>query len=472
MDAVELTPLLTDWRNHRGPLHQRLAVALASLIDARLIRPGDRLPSERILARRLAISRTTAAAAYDLLRQRGELHSVRGSGTTVTGKRAPRHNPSIATLAANPFIGHTRHQAGSGFIDLSVCRFGPPSLVTDALANASDALLHLVGNGHHTAGLPALREALAQTITTMGLPTAPSQLLVTTGSQQALALIASELERNDRIMIEDPTYFGAIHAYLDRRAKLIPLPIDHLERAGTIATREHRVDLIHVTSAVHNPTGRQLDRSAGQRLVELAARCGATLVDDQALRYLADEPRPFLAAHDPRADIITIGSFSKVLWSALRVGWLRAPAPTITRLSARKAALDLATPALDQALVLHCLPHLDALAAHRRHQLAHARAHARALLAEQLPGWHDEGRDHGPFLWIRTDLDDTDPLLHAAAHAGVALTAGRTLTPTDHWSTYVRLAITTTDDALDTAIRRLADASRDCRDRAEPAHGT
>lgn len=459
MDAIDLAPLLTGWRDHHGPLHQRLAVAVASLIDARLIRPGDRLPSERILARRLAISRTTATGAYDLLRQRGELHSVRGSGTTVAGKRAPRHNPSIATLAANPFIGHANHREQPDLIDLSVCRFAPPALVTDALANAGDALLELVGNGHHTAGLPALRDALALTITAMGLPTAPSQLLITTGSQQALALIASELERNDRVMIEDPTYFGAIHAYLDRRAKLIPFPIGHLEHASTIATREHRIDLIHVTSAVHNPTGRQLGRSAGQRLVELAAQCGATLVDDQALRYLADEPRPFLAGHDPGADIVTIGSFSKVLWSALRVGWLRAPTPTIARLSARKAALDLATPALDQALVLHCLPHLDALAAHRRQRLVQARAHARAVLADHFPGWHDGSHDHGPFLWVNTDLDDTDALVHAAAHAGVAITPGRTLTPTDHWNSHVRLAITTSNDAFDTAIQRLSNAS-------------
>jgi DNA-binding transcriptional MocR family regulator len=461
MAAVELTPLLANWRNHEGPLHQRLATAVASLIDAHLLRPGDRLPSERILARRLAISRTTVAAAYDLLRQRGALHSVRGSGTTVTGNRTPRHNSSIATLAANPFIGTVNEHVPSGFIDLSVCRFGPPTIVTDALANASEVLLPVIDSGHHTAGLPVLREALAETITAMGLPTLPSQLLITTGSQQAIALIASELERNDRVMIEDPTYFGAIHAYLDRRAKLIPLPIDHLERAIAIATREHRVDLIHVTSAVHNPTGRQLDPFAGQRLVELAAQCGATLVDDQTLRYLADEPPPILATHDPNADIITIGSFSKVLWSALRVGWLRAPAPTITRLSVRKAALDLATPALDQALALHCLPHLDALAAHRRHQLATARERARVSLADQLPEWHDESHDHGPFLWVRTDLDDTDTLLHAAAHTGVGITVGRTLTPTDHWNTHVRLAITATNEALDTAIQRLARASRD-----------
>ena len=311
MDAVELTPLLTNWRNQAGPLHHRLATAVASLIDAQLLRPGDRLPSERILARRLAISRTTAAAAYDLLRQRGALNSVRGSGTTVTGKRTTRHNPATATLAANPFIGNPNSRGPNDYIDLSVCRFDPPSIITDALANASDVLLPVIGNGHPTAGLPALRDELAQTITAMGLPTLPSQLLITTGSQQALALIASELERNDRVIIEDPTYFGAIHAYLDRRAKLIPLPLDQLEQATTIATREHRIDLIHITSAVHNPTGRQLDRSAGQRLVELASHCGATLVDDQTLRYLADEPRPFLAAHDPSADIITIGSFSK-----------------------------------------------------------------------------------------------------------------------------------------------------------------
>ncbi|MGB8862377.1 MAG: PLP-dependent aminotransferase family protein [Ilumatobacteraceae bacterium] len=374
----------------------------------------------------------------------------------MAGARTIRHDPSVAALASNPFIGHAGHHASAGYVDLSVCRFDPPLVVTDALANDTEGLLRLIGGGHHTAGLPDLRDALAHTLTSLGLPSSPAQLLITTGSQQALALVASELERNDRVMIEDPTYFGAMHAYLGQRAKLIPFAIDETETARTLAAHERRVDLIHVTSAIHNPTGRQLSRRAGERLVDLAAQCGATLVDDHALRYLADLPRPFLATHDSTADIITIGSFSKVLWSALRVGWLRAPTPTITRLSARKAALDLATPALDQGLVLHCLPHLDVLAALRRQQLSHSRSHARQLLAEQLPDWHDEGHEHGPFLWLRTNLHDAEPLREAAHRAGVGLTAGRTLTPTEHWNGHIRLSITASDDELDTAIDRLA----------------
>lgn len=128
----------------------------------------------------------------------------------MTGTRTTRHNPSIATLAANPFIGTANNHKPPGFIDLSVCRFGPPAIVTDALANAADLLLPVIGNGHHTPGLPVLRETLAQAITTMGMPTLPSQLLITTGSQQALALhhVPEKLERNDRVMIKDPHLLG------------------------------------------------------------------------------------------------------------------------------------------------------------------------------------------------------------------------------------------------------------------------
>ncbi|MFF5233515.1 PLP-dependent aminotransferase family protein [Dactylosporangium sp. NPDC000521] len=332
--------------------------------------------------------------------------------------------------------------------------------MAETLAHRTDILLDLIGNGHDTAGLPELRSALADHLTGRGLHTRPAQLLITTGSQQALALIASDLERNDRVMVEDPTYFGALHAYLHRRARLLPFGVERLERAAALATSERRVDLVHVTSAVHNPTGRQLDAPTGRRIVELAGRWGATLVDDEALRFLADEPPPFLAAHDPHADIITIGTFSKVLWSALRVGWLRAPAPTIARLSARKAALDLATPALDQALVLHCLPHIDTLAAHRRQQLAHQRSHLRHRLNQDLPSWSDAGGDNGPFLWVHTHLTDADPIVHAAAGVRVGVTAGRTLTPTDSWNSHLRLAVTATDDALDAAVDRLAEVAR------------
>ncbi|MEV4135635.1 PLP-dependent aminotransferase family protein [Dactylosporangium sp. NPDC049742] len=459
MSAPDLVPLLTGWRNRGGPLHRCLALAVASLIDARLLRPGDRLPSERALARRLGISRTTVAGAYDLLRQRGALHSVRGSGTTVTGVRTARHDPAIAALAANPFIRTAHPRQATDYIDLTVCRFDPPTLLAETLAHRTDVLLDLIGNGHDTAGLPELRSALADHLTSRGLHTQPAQLLITTGSQQALTLIASDLERNDRVMVEDPTYFGALHAYLHRRARLLPFGVERLERATALAASERRVDLVHVTSAVHNPTGRQLDASTGRRLVELAGRWGATLVDDEALRFLADEPPPFLATHDPHADIITIGTFSKVLWSALRVGWLRAPAPTIARLSARKAALDLATPALDQALVLHCLPHIDTLAAHRRRQLAHQRSHLRHRLHQDLPSWSDAGGDNGPFLWVRTHLTDADPIVHAAAGVHVGVTAGRTLTPTDSWNSHLRIAVTATDDALDAAVDRLAEVA-------------
>ncbi|MGI5176201.1 PLP-dependent aminotransferase family protein [Dactylosporangium sp. CA-152071] len=460
MSVPDLVPLLADWRSHRGPLHQCLALAVTSLIEARLLRPGDRLPSERALARRLGISRTTVAGAYDLLRQRGALHSVRGSGTTVTGDRTLRHDPAIAALAANPFIRSTHPRHSTDSVDLTVCRFDPPTILAETLAHSADALLDLIGSGHDTAGLPELRSALADHLTGHGLPTQPSQLLITTGSQQAPALIASDLERNDRVMIEDPTYFGALHAYLQRRARLLPCSVDHLERAAGLAADEHRVDLVHVTSAVHNPTGRQLDDATGRRVVELAGRWGATVVDDQALRFLADRPPPFLTTHDPHADIITIGTFSKVLWSALRVGWLRAPAPAIARFSARKAALDLATPALDQALVLHCLPHIDALAAHRRQQLTHQRTHLRRRLRQDLPLWHDASGDSGPFLWVRTHLDDADPIVQAAARVQVGITAGRTLTPTDRWNSHIRIAVTTTDTALDAAVDRLADLAR------------
>ncbi len=433
-----------------------------SLIASQAIRPGDVLPAERTLAQQLAVSRTTVTAAYLTLRGVGLIASRQGSGSVITDLRPSGHDPMAALLAGNPLLPGPaaepdepdRHRR----IDLSVCR-GDAGLdleqfLAPAFAIAKAARFDVFG-------LTALRTAVAEHLTNDGLKTDPTQLMITTGSQQGLTLVASDLHRNDRVLVEDPTYFGALHAYGVRQAKMVPIPRQDLAtNPGSLATaiKSGRIELIHLTPSVHNPCGDTLSELACRRIVEEAATGGIRVVDDTSLRPLTNRPSPYLAAiAPPSATVITIGSFSKIVWQGLRVGWLRAPRSIIERLSRRKAAADLATPPLDQALALMCLPQYTEIVQTRQRDLARGRLTLVTAMSELLPSWEFPPLGEGPFLWVRTPLDDATPLVQRADRGGVRLTPGRVLSSSGNLDGYVRIAHDAPAHDLRLAIERLAD---------------
>ncbi len=217
-----------------------------------------------------------------------------------------------------------------------------------------------------TRGHKPLLELIAGILTRRGVTAAPEHLLVTTGSQQGLDLVARVLvDPGDVVLIELPSYTGAITAFRNVQAELVGIrqaedgiDLDHLEAIVARIRREGRVTrVLYVVPNFQNPTGLLLGRQKRLRLLEWAARHDMLIVEDDPYGDLyfedcaqADDTRP-MKAEDAEGRVVYLSSFSKTLAPGFRVAWLVAPAPLAARFEIAKQAEDLCTPSLDQRIV-------------------------------------------------------------------------------------------------------------------------
>lgn len=195
-----------------------------------------------------------------------------------------------------------------------------------------------------TEGEPSLREGLAARTTARGLPTTADDLLVTTGSQQALSLLATALlDPGDTVLVEAPCYLAALQVFGLAGARIVAVPGDEdgldPEALADLVVRE-RPKLLYTVPTFQNPTGRTLPAERRAAVAAVAARHGLWIVEDDPygeLRY-DGERVPWIAAHpDARDRTVLLGSFSKVMAPGIRLGWLRAAGRTAPGLRRRQA---------------------------------------------------------------------------------------------------------------------------------------
>ncbi|MGW7319718.1 aminotransferase-like domain-containing protein [Streptomyces sp. NPDC054854] len=286
-----------------------------------------------------------------------------------------------------------------------------------------------------TEGVPELREAVAVRARARGLATAADDVLVTTGSQQGLALLAAALlEPGDAVLVENPTYLAALQCFGLAGARVIPVPCDAQgllpDALEEILLRE-RPKLLYTVPTFQNPTGRTLPGTRRAAVAALAARHGLWLVEDDPygdLRYEGDH-EPWLAAHPGAEDrTALLGSFSKVMAPGLRLGWLRAPAALRRAAVVAKQAADLHTSTVDQLAAAHYLAAHD-LDAHVATVRDAYRARRDALLAGlggALPAGSRWSRPQGGmFVWARLPVGhDATALLKSAVAHDVAYVPG------------------------------------------------
>ena len=196
----------------------------------------------------------------------------------------------------------------------------------------------LAGRGYMPLGLPRLRAALALMYTRQGLPTASEQILVTSGAQQALSLItALYVQRGDTVLVENPTYFGALDVFRLAGARLSPVPVgpDHvLESTLRDRILANGPRLMYFTPTYQNPTGATMPASTRQRVAAMADEFGIPVIEDHTLSELtfAGSPPGLIARQSKTGMVLSVGSISKLFWAALRVGWVRAPVPVIAQM--------------------------------------------------------------------------------------------------------------------------------------------
>ena len=478
--AAALVDLLGPWADGADPLNEQLADALTRAIELGLLPGGTKLPAERELARELALSRTTIVAAYDRLRLAGLARSRQGSGTRVATRRpglfalTPTRAEDTDTEAP---VRVGREPAGGAW---SVGPMSPdaadaiqftigalpagPAVASCVEAALRDDVPGLLGEmGYDPFGLPRLRVGIADYLARLGVPTDPDQILVTNGAQQAVHLIASQIGGpGSAVVLENPTYIGAIDAFRTTGNRLLPMPVDpdgpRVDMAGLLAASAP-VQLAYVVPTFHNPTGATMPEARRRELARAAGEFGFQVVEDLTPDWTlgVDAPPP-IAAFDPGDRVITIGSLSKLAWGGLRIGWIRAPRAEIDRLVAGKIVADHATSLITQAIAAQVLDRIDEVVAWTIAAAAERRSIVTQALVERLPEWTWTMPKGGLSLWIRLPDADAVQFSRLAARHGVIVRPGPLASPDGGFRDHIRIAYGTDKERLVEGVERLAAA--------------
>ena len=436
-----------------GPLHRQAYRALRAAILARRLAPGAKLPATRVLARELGLSRNTVLAAYEQLVAEGYATARTGSGTTVcetlparpgrSGGAAQRlrEPPRLSAFGARIAAG-IPHAHASWSLPREPLpydfRYGEPAYADLPLATWSRLLgrrarrLSVRRLAYQApGGAPELREALASYLArARGVRATPEQLIVVHGTQQAIDLTTRMLvDPGDTVVLEEPHYTGFSLCLTALGAKTVHVPVDAdgLQVSALEDVRSAR--LACVTPSHQFPAGSVLPLARRLALLAWAQSRDAYLLEDDydgEFRYTG-RPLECLQALDEHGRVLYTGTASKLLFPALRVGWLVAPPALAPHLEAAKALADTGTATLEQLALADFIRegHLERHVRRMRTRLAARRAALMEATASEL-GERAElrGADAGLHVLLRLGelrASDVRALREACRRRGVGV---------------------------------------------------
>jgi 2-aminoadipate transaminase len=460
------------------PIYRQIEERLREQILTGALPEGTRLPPERRLADRLALNRSTIVHAYHHLVVEGLIEQRVGSGSRVAAQRPGQAERSSAvpwwvTLPpwrTGQFPAVLGELAAVGRGDRIAFVQGVPPADPSPLADLSQSFARVGGNVNYvltygdSEGYGPLREAIARRMNERGARVEPRNVLVLTGSTQGIALVAQSLaEPGDEIIVEAPTYPGALQVFHIHGLRAIPvavdeggLRVDHVE--AVLRTRRPR--FIYTMPSLHNPTGVTMNADRRERLVTLAQRAGVPIVEDDPYGELAPGRAPLLARSAEY--VIYLSSFSKTIAPSLRLGWLCAPRTIYERLLLRKQSYDMATSMYVQASVCDYMgtaydKHLPLL----RAELAARRTIALEAIDAHWPKSMRVMRGGGGYyLWATAPREQrARVLLDAAERLGASFLFGEAFFAQNGGDHNFRLALTPVPrEALAEGIRRIGAA--------------
>jgi GntR family transcriptional regulator/MocR family aminotransferase len=421
LSELLLTEMARLSQQDNMPLHRQLYEALRrAMLDGKLV-AGDRLPSSRELTQDLKLSRNTVVAALNQLGVEGYLESRVGSGTYVNDKlpRAQTRVPHARASSRQAPLSK-RGQALSSTYCATQLEVQP---FTPGLADFSAfpvALWQRLQNKHwrmtypemldysYSGGHAPLRRAVADYLRVFrSVPLEVEQVIITSGTQQSLELCAQLLgDHGDTVWLEDPAYWGAIKAFMATGLRAHPVHVDEHGMAPTAADEKHPPRLIYTTPSHQYPTGAVMSLPRRQQILSIASAHNAWILEDDydsEFRF-SGPPLSSLAGLDQDQRVLYMGSFSKVLYPGLKLGYLVVPKPLVSAF--KQAHYDLNRPGqmpLQAALAEFIeLGHFASSLRRARHSYAERR---HSLLAALQPclGRHAQitGAEQGLHLCLR-----------------------------------------------------------------------
>jgi 2-aminoadipate transaminase len=481
-------------RDKPVPLARQIQTHLERLIAERLLAPGVKLPATRELAQSLGVNRATVALAYEELIAAGWARAHVGQGTFVAGP--PDGAGATAAIGAPSPINWSGLLSRSARIveaDTERARAMSPRVggehlisfaggmpdsglfPTDAFRRVLNEVVRDEGESllqyYPVGGYPPLRRYLATYLLRFGLEARPEDILIVNGSQQGFDLIARTLlDPGDAVAIEQPTYPRAMQVFRSFGAQLVAVDRDDAGPRVELFERvleRHAPKMFYCQPNAHNPTGLTIRRDVGVRLLAAAARHQVPIVEDgfDGSLYYGERPPGPLKALDRDGVVIYIGTFSKILFPGLRLGWLVAPPGIAERLQAAKQLADLHTSALIQAAVHRFCERklLDRHVARVAAEYARRRAALLGALKRRMPqdvSWTEPQGGFSLLLTLPAGLDAAS-LLPRAIERGVAFTAGAAFWVDGAGERTLRLSFSSVTAAqIEEGVKRLADVVR------------
>jgi 2-aminoadipate transaminase len=485
---VPVSALVRIERGGGVPLYRQICQQLREAILTGDLPEGARLPTERALARELGVNRTTVMNAYNELASEGLVEGHVGRGTLVRrsfadldGDECEPEMPSwLLGLAAgeSELLGPdarviselTALGEHEEMISFASAAPAPELLPAEIFSMiCSDGLLRdrQRALGYcPVEGLQSLRQGIAARMRRRGVAVDARHILILSGSTQGIGLIGRFILRpGDEVVVEVPTYIGAIQAFRALGARVIGIPLDtegmRLDLLESILAR-HRPRLIYTLPTFQNPTGVVMSPERRRRLLALCRRYQVPVLEDDSYGelYFDAPPPPPIKALDSSEQVIYLSTYSKMLAPGLRVAWLAGPEPMIERLSLHKQVFDLNTNALGQWLVSEVLrrglldEHLSRASASYRRK--------RDLMLQAIERyWPREVRVNRPsggfHLWCRLPSGlRARTLLREAAAERVAFLNGEPFHVDGGGQQYIRLSYVYPGEAqIEEGIRRL-----------------
>jgi DNA-binding transcriptional MocR family regulator len=338
------------------------------------------------------------------------------------------------------------------------------------------------GAAVNTAGLPAMRQAIAELYRrggTTGRPriTEPEQIHVTAGSHQASSLLVATLApRGGTVAVAEYSYPGIFDIFDSCEVRAAPVGLDRAgmrpESLDQVLGRD-RPAALYVQAGPQIPSGQVTPASRLRSLAEVIDRHRVTVIEDTTVAAMAfDGVAPMLADHCGVATVVSTGSLSKACWAGLRLGWIRGPVPIVEQTIYRHLGSDLGPSVPSQLVALKLLPHLDEIAAERRRRLRATVDAALDQLAEAIPDATVTRPDGGSVLWARFPVEDSAPLVELALRHSVRVAAGNIHAAGKAPGPFVRIDVDRPAELVREGIDRLARAWRDLPRLAEPLAGS
>ena len=472
------------------PAYLQIRDRIVALIDDGSLRPGDRLPPTRVLAESVGVHRSTVLRAFDEIRALGYLESRSGSYTTVRHRaRPPATAADEAELPEFPLIDWRQAAAEAshgaplrdapwaleavpdGLIDFERLAADPALAPSDDLRRCLKSVL--VHSGPTTldyaepGGRQPLRESISLRLRSHGVSASAGEILITNGAQQALDLVLRLLTRpGDKVVVEAPTY-GMFHPLLQLHG-LQPIEIPMRDDGMDLDVLEKELQttlprLLYTMPNFHNPTGVTTNQAHRERLLSICERRRIPLIEDgfeEEMKYFGKAVLP-IKSMDSRGLVLYVGTFSKVVFPGLRVGWIAAHREAIAHLTRIQHVSCLAANTLAQAAAERFCNRGEFEAHLRRIHRAYRRRMETMLgaLERHLPPtirWTRPSGGYTLWLGLPDPLDAEQEICDDLAKAGVKVSPGRWYFADPPARAHLRLSIACVDEAgIEEGCRRL-----------------